>query len=250
MLKDRIAVIVGASSGIGAAIGRLFAQQGCRVVLAARRRDALSKIAAEIGGTAIPTDVRSEAQVAALFRECERIHGRLDVLVNSAGVVGPTVPIQDEDMASWDETFSVNVRAVALAIKHAVPLLKQRGGAIVNIASDAVLRPKAQRTAYAASKCAVVGLTQAIAQELGPFNIRANVILPGATRTEMLESLFAARAAQYGVTADEIISQTVKTVALRRIAEPGDIAALALFLASDFARAVTGSAIVADGGRQ
>jgi NAD(P)-dependent dehydrogenase (short-subunit alcohol dehydrogenase family) len=250
MLKGKVAVVTGAGTGIGAAIVRLFAQQGCRVVLAGRRREPLEAIAREVDGIAVSTDVRSEAQVVRLFQACDRGFGRLDILVNNAGTGGPTVPIEAEDMTAWDDTFAVNVRGVALCIKHAVPLLKRQGGAIVNIASDAVLRPKAQRAAYAASKCAVVGLTQVVAQELGPVNIRVNTVVPGATRTEMLMEIFKARALQYGLSEEAVMQQAVQGTALGRIAEPEDIAAAALFLAADASRAITGTVLVADAGRR
>jgi len=249
-LKGKVAVVTGAGTGIGAAIVRLFAQQGCRVVLAGRRREPLEAIAREVDGIAVSTDVRSEAQVVRLFQACDRGFGRLDILVNNAGTGGPTVPIEAEDMTAWDDTFAVNVRGVALCIKHAVPLLKRQGGAIVNIASDAVLRPKAQRAAYAASKCAVVGLTQVVAQELGPVNIRVNTVVPGATRTEMLMEIFKARALQYGLSEEAVMQQAVQGTALGRIAEPEDIAAAALFLAADASRAITGTVLVADAGRR
>jgi NAD(P)-dependent dehydrogenase (short-subunit alcohol dehydrogenase family) len=250
MLKGKVAVVTGAGTGIGAAIVRLFAQQGCRVVLAGRRREPLEAIAREVDGIAVSTDVRSEAQVVRLFQACDRGFGRLDILVNNAGTGGPTVPIEAEDMTAWDDTFAVNVRGVALCIKHAVPLLKRQGGAIVNIASDAVLRPKAQRAAYAASKCAVVGLTQVVAQELGPVNIRVNTVVPGATRTEMLMEIFKARALQHGLSEEAVMQQAVQGTALGRIAEPEDIAAAALFLAADASRAITGTVLVADAGRR
>lgn len=249
-MKGKVAVVTGAGTGIGAAIVRLFAQQGCRVVLAGRRREPLEAIAREVDGIAVSTDVRSEAQVVRLFQACDRGFGRLDILVNNAGTGGPTVPIEAEDMTAWDDTFAVNVRGVALCIKHAVPLLKRQGGAIVNIASDAVLRPKAQRAAYAASKCAVVGLTQVVAQELGPVNIRVNTVVPGATRTEMLMEIFKARALQYGLSEEAVMQQAVQGTALGRIAEPEDIAAAALFLAADASRAITGTVLVADAGRR
>lgn len=249
-MKGKVAVVTGAGTGIGAAIVRLFAQQGCRVVLAGRRREPLEAIAREVDGIAVSTDVRSEAQVVRLFQACDRGFGRLDILVNNAGTGGPTVPIEAEDMTAWDDTFAVNVRGVALCIKHAVPLLKRQGGAIVNIASDAVLRPKAQRAAYAASKCAVVGLTQVVAQELGPVNIRVNTVVPGATRTEMLMEIFKARALQHGLSEEAVMQQAVQGTALGRIAEPEDIAAAALFLAADASRAITGTVLVADAGRR
>lgn len=248
MLKGRVAIVTGAGTGIGAAIARLLAENCCHVVLAGRRSAPLQTLALEIGGVAVPTNVASEADVASLFDTCVQSHGRLDILVNNAGIAGPTVEIERENISDWDEVFAVNVRGVMLCIKHAVPLMKDRGGAIVNVASDAVLRPKARRTAYAASKRAVLAITEATAQELGQHGIRVNSLVPGATDTEMLKEVFSARARYAGVSEAEIMEKAIRGTALKRISTPADIAAGALYLVGDASRTVTGTMLVIDAG--
>ena len=133
-LEGKVAVVTGGGSGLGEVIARRFAASGCAVVVAGRRSQPLEAVAAAIGGLAVATDVRDEAQVQALFAACEAAYGRLDVLVNNAGTTGPTVPAVEMEAAAWDETMAVNARGTVLCIKHAMALLK-RGGAIVNMSS-------------------------------------------------------------------------------------------------------------------
>ena len=249
-LEGKVAVVTGGGTGIGAAVARRFAAEGASVVVCGRRAEPLERVAAETGALPISVDVTDEASVAGLFRTCEQRLGGLDVLINNAGVPAATMSIELEDMSIWDRAFEVNVRGAVLCIKYAVPLLRRQGGAIVNVASDSVLRPKAQRAAYAASKRALTGLTEAVAQEIGVHGIRVNTLSPGATDTEMLRQVFAERAAQYGITEGDVRAQSVAGTALRRLATPEEIAAAALFLASDASSAITGAMLVVDAGRR
>ena len=249
-LAGKVAIVTGGGTGIGEAIAKLFASEGARVVVAGRRPELLNRVAKEIGGLAVPTDLTVEAEVQALINACKRAHDRLDVLVNNAGDPGTTSPVEAQDLAAWDRTFAVNTRAVVLTMKHAVPLLKRQGGAIVNVASDAVLRPKAQRSAYAASKLAVVGLTKAVAQEVGRYGIRVNVLAPGATDSAMLRRVFTERAASLGVLEAEVYRRMRETRALGRLSTVDEIARTALFLATDRSSAITGEVVVADSGQR
>ena len=158
-LAGKVAVITGGASDIGGAIARAFARQGCRLVLAGRRRAPLEEVAHEVEGLAVPSDVSVEADVVRLMRACGEACGRLDVLVNNAGTSGAFVNAEDMDGAAWDATFAVNLRGVALCIKHAVPLLKRQGGAIVNMSSLTGLKGYPMRSDYAASRFAVIGVT-------------------------------------------------------------------------------------------
>lgn len=249
-LTGKVAIVTGGGTGIGEATARLFAAEGARVVVAGRRRELLEPIASAIGGLAVPTDLTREADIAALMVACERAYGRLDILINNAADPGSTSPAEAQDMTEWDHTFAVNTRAVMLAIKHAVPLLKRQGGVIVNVASDAILRPKAQRSAYAASKLAVVGLTKAVAQELGSFGVRVNVLAPGATDSAMLRQVFTERAASLGVPEAEVYRRSLATRALGRLSSVDEIAKAALFLATGRSSAMTGEVVVVDCGQR
>ncbi|MDP6604235.1 MAG: SDR family oxidoreductase [Rhodospirillales bacterium] len=248
-LDGKAAVVTGGGTGIGAAIARLFAAEGARVAVAGRRRKPLERVAADIGGIVVPTDVSEEDGVRALFARCESAFGGLDVLVNNAGDPGSTVPVEDQDVESWDRTFAVNTRAVILCIKHALPHLKRTRGAIVNVTSDSVHRPKALRSAYAGSKMAVLGITQSVAHEVGHVGVRVNVLAPGATQSEMLGRVFAERARSQGIPEAEVYARSAGTKALRRLSAPDEVARAALFLASDAAAAITGELVTVDCGQ-
>ena len=247
---DKVCVVTGGGTGIGAEIARLFAAQGYQVVVTGRRRQPLERVAANIGGLAVVADISDENQVRALFAACDKAYGRLDVLVNNAGVRGPVMAIDDMDVAGWDETMAINVTGVALCIKHAVPLLRRQGGSIINISSVAGLKGKATRSPYSASKFAVNGLIQAVAFEVGADGIRVNAICPGGVTGERFVNSQALRAKVLGTTAEALIrTQYEEPSALKRLVEPGEVAQAALFLASDAASAITGEVLVVDGGR-
>jgi len=199
----------------------------------------------------VPADVSDEASVAALFQEVAAEEGGLDVLVNNAGVTGPVANAEDMDLAEWDETVAINIRGVLTCIKHAVPLLKaRRGGAIVNMSSLMGLRGYPMRSAYTATKFAVVGITEAVAQEVGPHGIRVNALCPGAVNGDLMKRVVAARATAEGRPEADIIKVNyTDKAALRRWVEPEEVAAVTLFLASDAAACVTGERIRVDAGR-
>ncbi len=249
LLDGKVAVVTGA--GAGEAIARLYAEEGCQVVVADRQRNAAERVAEDIGGLAGVTDVADEAQVAALFKSCDEAHGRLDILVNNAGVPGPTVSVEDEDMAAWDETMAVNVRGVVLCIKHAVPLMKRRGGAIVNLSSGSGLKGGPLRNAYCASKFAVIGITESVAHEVGDHGIRCNAICPGAVAgTGLMDVIVGDRARAEGRSPDEVFEKSfVQSSALRKRIETRHIADVALFLASEAAGAITGEHLKVNAGR-
>ncbi|MDP7667759.1 MAG: SDR family oxidoreductase, partial [Rhodospirillales bacterium] len=157
LLDGKAAIITGGGSGIGEATARLFAQQGCKVVVAGRQRDRLQRVADEIGGLAVTTDVGVEDEVKALFEANDRAHGRLDVLFNNAGNPGPIMNAEDMDMEAWDALYASNVRGIILCIKHAVPRLRaQGGGAIINTSSIMGMKATPTRSAYCSTKFAVI----------------------------------------------------------------------------------------------
>jgi NAD(P)-dependent dehydrogenase (short-subunit alcohol dehydrogenase family) len=238
----RVAVVTGGGSGIGLAIARAFAVAGATVVIAGRDGARLASAAEPIGAEAVPTDVTREEDVAALFGRVGERHGRLDVLVNNA---------EDLDLGAWDETMAINVRGLITCIKHAVPLLKRTpGSSIVNMSSLMGLRGYPMRSAYTASKFAVIGITEAVAQELGPHGIRVNALCPGAVHGDLMKRVIASRSAAEGRMPEEIIKVNyTDKAALRRWVEPEEVAAVALFLAGPGAASVTGDRIRIDAGR-
>ena len=216
-------------------------------------RDAkkLEAVARAIGATPIQADVADEASVTALFQAVDRTFHGVDILVNNAGITGPVSRAADMDIAAWDETMAINVRGTLLCIKYAVPRMRARGGgSIINMSSLMGLRGTPMRAAYTASKHAVIGITDAVAQEVGVDNIRVNALCPGAVNGALMQRVIASRVTAEGRSADDIIrSQYTDKASLRRWVEPEEVAAAALFLASPASAAITGERLRVDAGR-
>jgi len=247
-LKGKVAIITGAATGIGRASALLFARAGARVALADLREPELAWTEADVraaGGevASITADLSRPDDCAAVVAAAVQAFGRLDVLLNNAGVgtmvVGGTV--ESITLEHWDLAQDVNVRAMYLVSRAAVPHMRSAGGAIVNIASVSAFRGSVERPshAYAASKGAVLSLTRAMAASYGRDGIRVNAICPGTIRSRLTADIVdrVERAAKEG-----------HGIPLGRVGEPEDIARCALFLASDDASFISGAHIVADGG--
>jgi NAD(P)-dependent dehydrogenase (short-subunit alcohol dehydrogenase family) len=250
-LAGKVALVTGGGSGIGEAIARAFVAAGAQVAITGRDRARLERVAQAIGARARPADVADESSVAALFEALDAAYPGLDILVNNAGITGPVARAADMDMAAWDETMAINVRGTLLCIKHAVPRMRRRGGgSIINLSSLMGLKGTPMRSAYTASKYAVLGITDAVAQEVGVDNIRVNALCPGAVNGELMQRVIAARVAAEGLTPDEVVRKHYTDKAsLRRWVEPEEVAAAALFLASPAAAAITGERLRIDAGR-
>jgi NAD(P)-dependent dehydrogenase (short-subunit alcohol dehydrogenase family) len=250
ILSGKVAIVTGGGSGIGEAIARVFVEAGAQaVVVVGRDADRLARSAAQTGCHPIVADVRDEAEVMSLIARVEERFGGLDVLVNNAGVTGPIANAEALDIAAWDETMAINVRGTILCIKYAVPAMRRRGGgAIVNMSSLMGLRGTPMRSAYTASKFAVLGITDAVAQEVGIHSIRVNALCPGAVNGALMQRVIAARAKAERRPADEIIrANYTDKAALRRWVEPEEVAEAALFLAT--AASITGERLRVDAGR-
>jgi NAD(P)-dependent dehydrogenase (short-subunit alcohol dehydrogenase family) len=184
VLNDQVAIVTGASSGIGREIALTFAQEGAKVVLAARREEKLKEVAREIlsrGGEAlvVPTDISEEAQVEAMVGEALRKFGRVDILVNNAGM-GHWGPVMDFKTEDWDEVFDVNVKGTFLCSREVLPAMAERqGGRIINISSDAGVIPFAEDSAYCAAKAALIVFSRCLALEMLPQDVGVHVICPG-----------------------------------------------------------------------
>ncbi len=250
-LTGKIALVTGGGTGIGEAIAACFVREGASVVVSGRGAERLAASAAHTGARPIVADVTDEVSVAALFARIDAEFGGLDILVNNAGITGPVAKAEDLDVVAWDETMATNVRGTILCIKHAVPRMRRRGGgSIVNMSSLMGLRGYPARSAYTASKFAVIGITEAVAQEVGIDNIRVNALCPGAVNGNLMQRVIAARVQQEGRSADEIIrANYTDKAALRRWVEPSEVAAAALFLVSNASASITGDRLRVDAGR-
>lgn len=245
-LKGKVAIVTGASSGIGRASAKLFARAGAKVVVAARRKAELESLVREIvdqrgDALALAGDVSDEAFAKELVERAEQSYGRLDVAFNNAGTLGEKGPTTGISLDGWNEALKVNLTSAFLAAKHQIPaMLKQGKGSIIftsTFVGYTVGFPGA--AAYAASKSGLIGLTQVLAAEYGPQNIRVNAILPGAVETAMYKA------------ANETAEQQAYLTnlhALKRIASPDELARAALYLASDASSFQSGTAMLVDGG--
>lgn len=247
-LEGKIAIVTGGGSGFGEGIARRFAAEGAKVLIADiddRKGNAVREAIAAAGGTAayIHADVAATREVAAMVAAAVKRWGGLDIVVNNAGVPQANGPMLETDEATFDRIFAVNVKSLYLAAIHAVPVLAARGGgAIVNTASTAGLRPRPGLVWYNASKGAAITLTKAMAIELAPQNIRVNALCPVAGDTPMLGTFM-------GGDTPENRARFVASIPLGRLSTPADIAGAALYLASDEAAFLTGVALEVDGGR-
>jgi NAD(P)-dependent dehydrogenase (short-subunit alcohol dehydrogenase family) len=225
-----VAVVTGASQGIGAAIGRRLVVDGWTVVLAARADERLAAVAQELEGGAgaadpFHCDVSDEASVAALVAHADHAHGCPDLWVNNAGISGRTVPTTHLTREEWDEVLAVNLTGPMLCARAVLPAMAARGsGHIVNIASITGKRPVPQRAAYAASKLGLIGLTRALADEVGPTGVRVNAISPGLVAGPRIERVLAGQAEARGVDVERIRAEFVAATPLGRMVTPEEVA--------------------------
>ncbi|HXP73439.1 MAG TPA: SDR family oxidoreductase [Stellaceae bacterium] len=247
LLTDRVALVTGGCRGIGRAIVDCFAEHGS-TGLAVDVGGAAATASLPSGYTAHLADVTVEEQVAAAFAEAKRRYGRLDIVVANAGIVPPWHETDGLDLAEWDRVFAVNARGVAATIKHAVPLMRAQGGAIVVTASVNALKPHARQLAYTATKHATVGIIRCAALDLGRFNIRVNGLAPGPIATAALRERVRFRATAGGPPEDAALRALAEETPLGRIATEREVAKAALFLASDLASAITGHLLPVDAG--
>lgn len=245
-LAGKTVIITGASSGIGQAAALLFAAEGAALVLGARRAAELDALVARIGaagGRAVRRvgDVRDEQFAADLVAEALSRFGRLDVAFNNAGTLGPMGPTPEVALSDWNDAIAVNLGGAFLAAKHQIPAMLRQGAGSVIFTSSFVGHTAGFPgvAAYAAGKAGIVGLTQALATEFGAQGIRVNALLPGGTDTPMAREMNGT---------PEALGKVASLHALQRLARPQELASVALFLASEAAVFVTGSALLADGG--
>ncbi|MBL0273170.1 MAG: glucose 1-dehydrogenase [Chitinophagaceae bacterium] len=244
-IDNKVAIITGASKGIGKAIARALGQQGARIVIASRKQEAVDEVAKEflaegIEAIGIAAHMGDRGQVKNLVEQTFKHFGGIDIIVNNAATNPSFGPISETDNTVFDKIMDVNVKGPLELCKEAYPIMKQRGGgSVINISSIEGLTPGAGLGLYSVSKASLIALTKVLAKEWGIDKIRANVICPGLVKTKFSEAL----------TANEkILKHVLAKQALPQLAGPEDIAGLALFLASDAASFCTGAVFTADGG--
>ena len=242
-MKDLRVLVTAGAAGIGRAITTALVATGAKVHICD-----VTEPEDMPGVSFTRADVSSEADVDRLFADVRKHLGGLDVLVNNAGIAGPTGKIEDLSLDDWRRTLDVDLTGQFLCARRAVPMLKEAGGGcIINMSSAAGRFGYAFRTPYAAAKWGVVGLTQSLAKELGPSNIRVNAILPGVIKGPRMEKVIRDRAAQIGVPFEAMEKQYLDRISLRRMTGPEDVAAMVVFLVSDAGRNICGQSLGVDG---
>lgn len=250
-LEGKTAIVTGGGTGIGRAIAEALSDAGAYVVVAGRTLASLEIVAAKTGGRAVQCDVTDLNDVERLFSAARQRTGRVDALINNAGVPGPVAAAADMDMDAWRRCIEVNLFGAMNCLKVAARVMtSQGGGSILNMSSLMGLKGYPMRTAYCATKFALIGMTEALARELGPAGVRVNALCPGAVSGELMDGVIAKRAAAEGRSAESIIKENYTDVsALRRWVDPEEVAAAALFLVSDSSSSITGERIKVDAGR-
>lgn len=242
-------LITAAASGIGLAVAEAFIENGALVHICDVQEDLLAECRKNIPKVGISqTDVSDAVQVERLFEEATTHLGGLDVLVNNAGIAGPTAAVEDVIPADWDRSIAINLNGQFYCARHAIPLIKAAGGgSIVNMSSSAGLLGYPLRSAYAASKWGVIGLTKSMAMELGPKGIRVNAICPNAVEGPRMDAVIAAEAKSKGITEDQVYQNLVQGVSMRTFVTNRDVSNLILFICSESGSKISGQSLSVDG---
>lgn len=244
-LTDKIALVSGASRGIGEEVAKLLAEQGAHVIVSSRKIDDCTAVADEIctaGGSAeaFACNVGAMDQIAELFAHIRRAHGKLHICVNNAATNPYFGHVLDTDLGAYNKTVEVNIRGYFFMSIEAGKLMRDHnGGAIVNTASINALQPGPMQGIYSITKAAVVNMTKVFAKECAPFGIRCNALLPGLTKTKFAGALF---------SNDDVYQMAVQAIPMGRHAEPSEMAGTVLYLVSDASSFTTGECIIVDGG--
>lgn len=240
-------LVTGGAAGIGATIAEAFADAGAKVYVCDISPDAVAAIGAGGRILASVADVSSQADADRVVDAAAEAFGGLDVLVNNAGIAGPTGRIDEMDPAAWEQTVATNLNSQFYFLRRAIPVLRlSRAASIIAMSSVAGRLGYPFRTPYASTKWAIIGLVQSLAMELGPDNVRINAILPGPVEGPRMNRVIAARAEATGVDFETMKTTYLSSISLRRMVTQEDIAATALFLSSPAARNITGQAISVD----
>ena len=253
-LENRVAIITGSGRGIGRVAALQLAAEGAAVVLASRTLAEVESAARDIraeGGkaVAVETDISRPEEAKRMVERAIEEFGQLDVLINNAAMPGPVKELTDLDFEDWDFVYGINVRGTMACCKYALQhMVPRKTGNIINVSSTAGRRGMSGRVHYCSSKAAIMGITRALAEEVGKYNIRVNCIVPGAIFTELLDRLIAREAGQEGISYDEKKAAYASNSPMGRIVEPSEVASMMLYLASDQSRGVHGQSIDVNAG--
>lgn len=246
--KVNVAIMAGAS-GIGREVVKAYLEEGANIFVCDVSAEFIEEFKAEFPDVYIrQADVSDFNQVRGFFEELAKEIDHLDILINKAGIAGPTALLEDADPQFWAKTLDVNVTGMFHCCREAIPLLKKsKSASIINMASNAAYYGFPYRSAYAASKWAVLGLTKTLAMELGKYNIRVNAVCPGSVTGDRIQRVIEADAREKGVTIEEVKKLYVKQVSLKTFIEPEDVAYMCLYLSSKMGRFISGQAMGLDG---
>jgi NAD(P)-dependent dehydrogenase (short-subunit alcohol dehydrogenase family) len=252
-LKGKVAIVTGGGAGIGEAVTRRFVACGARVCIAGRRRKMLEGVAQSLPEGSVKicaADVSDEKDVQRILKTALSFEGGLHVLVNNAAIdQDPPAGVVDMDVAKWRKMLEVNLTGPFLMMKASIPhMIKAGGGSVVNVSSLAGLRCIPENPGFCASKGGLINLTQQAALDYGRYNVRCNVVCPGATKTDMFTENMEAFAKMVGTNVDDILARFMKNVPLPRVARPDEMAGICAFLASDDSSFLSGTVIPVDGG--
>ncbi len=252
-LSGKVAIVTGGGTGIGAAVTRRFVACGARVCIAGRRQELLNEVAKSLPEGSVKScsaDVSDEKGVERILKTALSFEGGLHVLVNNAAIdQDPPAGVVDMDVAKWKRMLEVNLTGPFLMMKACIPqMMKAGGGSVVNISSLAGLRCISENPGFCASKGGLINLTQQAALDYGRYNVRCNVVCPGATKTDMFSENMEAFAKMVGTNVEDVFSRFMKDVPLPRVALPEEMAGICTFLASDDSSFLTGTVIPVDGG--
>lgn len=242
-------LITAAASGIGCAVAEAFITNGAEVYICDIDDDQLAACVGPLPGVGVTrADVSDPAQVERLFEKAHSHLGGLDVLINNAGIAGPTAAVEDVSPEEWDRTMAVNIHGQFYCARLAVPMLKAAGGgSIINMSSSAGLLGYPMRSPYAASKWAIIGLTKTLAMELGEYDIRVNAVCPNAVEGPRMDAVIAAEAEAKGLSEEEVYQRLVQGTSMRTFVSKDDVANMILFLCSEAGRKISGQALSVDG---
>jgi 3-oxoacyl-[acyl-carrier protein] reductase len=250
--EGKVAIVTGASTGLGPVMAKMLAEEGAKVVLAARRFELVEKAAAEIGEAAIPlkVDVTVEAEVAGMVDAAMSRWGQVDVMMNNAAAPGQDKYVWEQTLENWNATIAIDVTAAMLCSREVLrrSMLERRSGVILNFSSTAGWNGLPRKSHYSVAKAGLRVLTKVIAREAGPYGVRCNCIVPGVIKTDLFRNYIRRIAGEQGLTEAAMMEKSLGDLPLRRGSEPEDVARLALFLASDEARTITGQSINIDAG--
>lgn len=250
--QDTVTIITGASSGLGPVMARMMADEGARLVLAARRVALVEEVARDIGeaAVAIQADVTQEDDVAAMVELAMTTWGKVDVLMNNAAIAGTDKLIWEQTLDNWNATIAVDLTGAMLCTREVLnrSMLERKRGAIVNFSSAAGWDGLPRKSHYSSAKGALRIFTKVVAKEAGEYGIRCNCVVPGSIDTELLRNYHKRLSSEQNIPVEDIRKQSAARTALKTISTPEDVARLAMFLASDEARTITGQSMNVDAG--